>query len=527
MKKQTATLHMIAILSALIVFHVLTLTGIIPYDIVWGGSLQNPKEMSVLETTAMLISIGMIITLLVKLRQLKNNKDKAAINYVIWGFAATFFFGAIGNLMAESPWEIIPGTTISLYATYLCVLIARNKGKNNPMKELSMFAAGVMVISACSDDDLNSNLKPAVENQQFSIEEHAEVGTSIGTIVALDPNQDEIHFSLISSDHADFFEIDPISGELTVASSDLLDYETSPSFSLNVTVSDGELADQAIITIDLIDIEEVVHIAIPDKNFEARLIDMGVDSDGAINQRILKSDAEIVTHLNIDFSSKYENVTDLTGIEGFTNLIKLSAQSQDIEAIDLSANHKLDSLNLSGNQVSNLDISNNKRLVWLNASSNGMISVNGISEAKNLKVLDLSWNDFQEITIANESLEQIYLSHNLIEKLDITGLPNLKSIMLNLNLISELDVTANALLETLLISGNRLTDINLSENSLLEVLYISSNDLRSLDVSQNQSLRDLRPDRNPNLSCIKVADRQEIAVTKLSDYQELNTSCDD
>ena len=129
--------------------------------------------------------------------------------------------------------------------------------------------------------------------------------------------------------------------------------------------------------------------------------------------------------------------------------------------------------------------------------------------------------------MVNESLTHIYLSHNLLEKIDITGLPNLKSAMLNLNLILEVDVTHNTLLETILISGNRLAHIDLSENSFLEVLYISGNNLQSLDVSQNQSLRDLRPDRNPDLSCIKITDKQGIEVTRLSDYQELNTSCDD
>ena len=118
---------MIVLLGCLAIFHILVLTRVIPYEFIWGGNLESVEEMRVFETTALLISFGMLVVFLVKYRQLKNQRDSMGLNYLIWGFAATFFIGTIGNMMAESMWEIIPGTAISLYATYSCVIIAKKQ----------------------------------------------------------------------------------------------------------------------------------------------------------------------------------------------------------------------------------------------------------------------------------------------------------------------------------------------------------------------------------------------------------------
>jgi hypothetical protein len=77
----------------------------------------------------------------------------------------------------------------------------------------------------------------------------------------------------------------------------------------------------------------------------------------------------------------------------------------------------------------------------------------------------------------------------------------------------------------MLISDNKIQNINLEQNSNLTHLYITSNSLTSIDVSNNQELVDLRVDRNPNLSCIKIQSGQEIPNVSKSDYQELNNNC--
>ena len=60
-------------------------------------------------------------------------------------------------------------------------------------------------------------------------------------------------------------------------------------------------------------------VAIPDPVFEQALIDLNIDSDGTLNQIILRSDAEATSSLNL----YHKDITNLTGIEAFTNLTYL------------------------------------------------------------------------------------------------------------------------------------------------------------------------------------------------------------
>ena len=57
----------------------------------------------------------------------------------------------------------------------------------------------------------------------------------------------------------------------------------------------------------------------PDPHFESILIEQGIDTDGMINQQILKSDAEKVKNLDLNLNQSFGEISDLTGIEGFVN----------------------------------------------------------------------------------------------------------------------------------------------------------------------------------------------------------------
>lgn len=268
-----------------------------------------------------------------------------------------------------------------------------------------------------------------------------------------------------------------------------------------------------------------VYLSIPDNHFEIILIEQGIDSDGIINQQMLKTDAEKVSLLNLNLSSDFGEIIDLTGIEGFVNITLLSAAGHKIENIDLSLNTKLDTLLLQGNYLSGIDIGENPKLIFVDVQSNELTSINGLSNATNLKKLNLSWNNLEEFSIHNESIEVLHLSQNLLESIDTNGAVNLKNILLTSNELTTVDFSTNTLLETLLISDNKIHNIDLEHNSNLTHLYISSNSLSKLSVSNNQELVDLRVDRNPDLACIKIRSGQEIPTVSKSEYQELNDSC--
>jgi len=205
----------------------------------------------------------------------------------------------------------------------------------------------------------------------------------------------------------------------------------------------------------------------------------------------------------------------------------LSAANQHINAVDLSFNIKLDTIYLIGNKLTNIDLSKNTSLIFVDLQSNefdSSSSIVGLSNLINLKDLDLSWNYLEEFSIHNESLEVLHISHNDLISIDTDHAINLQHIFMPSNKLQTVDFSSNISLETLLMAGNRIEQINLQNNTNLTHLYIASNSFTNLDVSNNLELVDLRVDRNPELTCIKIENSQTPYVMK-SDYQELNTIC--
>ncbi|WP_339795244.1 hypothetical protein [uncultured Imperialibacter sp.] len=270
------------------------------------------------------------------------------------------------------------------------------------------------------------------------------------------------------------------------------------------------------------------YLSIPDSHFETLLVEQGIDSDGSVDQQMLRSDAEKVSRLDLNLFSHFGEISDLTGIEGFENITFLSAVGQEIEDIDLSFNTKLDTLLLTANYLTSIDLTNNPHLVYVDLQANEFsadTSIVGLSNATNLKELDLSWNYVEDFSMHNGSLEVLHMSNNDLVSIDTDGAINLQHVLLTSNKLEMVDFSTNVSLETVLISDNKLEHIDLENCKSLTHLYSSSNLLASLDVSHNQELIDLRVDRNPSLTCIKILSTQEIPTVSLSDYQELNDTC--
>ncbi|MFY0714643.1 hypothetical protein J1D01_13270 [Seonamhaeicola sp. NFXS20] len=267
-----------------------------------------------------------------------------------------------------------------------------------------------------------------------------------------------------------------------------------------------------------------IYLEIPDASFEAILIHQGIDTDGELNKQMLKADANNIEVLDLA-TLEYGAIADLSGIEGFVSLKKLVANQHDIEQIDLSFNKLLDSVYLAGNNISSINVSNNTNLELLDVSANELVSVKGLTDLQKLKILNLSFNYLEAISLNNPLLEILHISNNDLTSLNITEAVSLKNLLLTTNKLYNIDVSSNINLETLLVSDNQLENIDIAENSSLTHLYITSNLLTNLDVSSNSNLVDLKVDRNPHLSCIKIDSNQDIPMVSLAAHQELNVFC--
>ncbi|MYB77252.1 MAG: hypothetical protein F4X83_09185, partial [Chloroflexi bacterium] len=85
------------------------------------------------------------------------------------------------------------------------------------------------------------NLPPAFGSATytFTVAEDAATGTTVGTVSATDPNdEDSVTHSITAGNGDGKFSIDGSSGSITVAAA--LDYETTTSYSLTVQASDGK-----------------------------------------------------------------------------------------------------------------------------------------------------------------------------------------------------------------------------------------------------------------------------------------------
>ena len=101
------------------------------------------------------------------------------------------------------------------------------------------------------------NNAPTISNQSFNVDENSANATVVGTVSASDPDGDSLSYSITGGNTSGAFAINTGNGQLTVANSAVLDYETITQFGLTVQVVDpGGLNDSATITVALNDIAE-------------------------------------------------------------------------------------------------------------------------------------------------------------------------------------------------------------------------------------------------------------------------------
>jgi len=109
------------------------------------------------------------------------------------------------------------------------------------------------------------NQAPVIANQTFSIAENSANGTAVGTVVASDPDAGQtLTYSILSGNSSGAFALNTSTGALTVANSTVLNFETTPTFSLIVKVQDNgtpSLGSQATVTVNLTNVNEAPVIA--------------------------------------------------------------------------------------------------------------------------------------------------------------------------------------------------------------------------------------------------------------------------
>jgi hypothetical protein len=115
---------LLIIFSAVIVFHFLVITGLIPYEIVWGGRLKSKEQMIPFELTSIALNLLMLSMVAIYAELLKVNLSRMVLKVAFWLMFVLFFFNTVGNVFSDSEWEKIIFTPLTLILSLFSLRLA-------------------------------------------------------------------------------------------------------------------------------------------------------------------------------------------------------------------------------------------------------------------------------------------------------------------------------------------------------------------------------------------------------------------
>jgi len=266
---------------------------------------------------------------------------------------------------------------------------------------------------------------------------------------------------------------------------------------------------------------------IPDTNFEKKLIELGIDTDG-LNGKVLTKNISTLMFLDVTKS----NISDLTGIQDFASLTYLHCGQNSLTTLNISKNTALTTLDCSSNRITSLDVSNNIALLTLSCYANQLTSLD-VKANTALTKLDSGSNQYTSLDVSsNTALTFLGCNTSQLTSLDVSNNTALKLLDCRENKLTSLNVSKITTLTELYCQSNQITDLNLSKNKVLEYVNCSKNQLTTLDISINTSMVGLyavsnqltslnlkngnnknfllnnytKFTNNPNLTCIQVDD---------------------
>lgn len=131
--KTRALKIILGLLTSVIVFHLLIIIRIIPFEIVWAGKLKSVSEMYVFEGVSIFVNIILMTVLLLKGNIIKHRINDKIITGILWFFVLVFTLNTVGNLLAKSLFEKIVFTPLTLISALLLYIIIRKDKNKQPL----------------------------------------------------------------------------------------------------------------------------------------------------------------------------------------------------------------------------------------------------------------------------------------------------------------------------------------------------------------------------------------------------------
>lgn len=122
---------LLTILSLFILFHLLVILNVIPFGVVWGGTMKDRSQMLTFETVSIIINILMLAITAIKAGYLKISINHVTVRVILWIMFALFVMNTLGNLLSDNQFEKIVFTPVTLILSIFSLRVAIIKDKTN------------------------------------------------------------------------------------------------------------------------------------------------------------------------------------------------------------------------------------------------------------------------------------------------------------------------------------------------------------------------------------------------------------
>lgn len=276
-----------------------------------------------------------------------------------------------------------------------------------------------------------------------------------------------------------------------------------------------------------------------------------IDTDN--NGQISNTEAQNISELYIS----NVNITNVSSLQYFPNLTKLTISHLNLTAFDATTFSKLKYLDCSNNNITNLNIwsipllietliannnihlndirlNNLKKLSYLDISNNNDAHTVNFQQNTNLEYLDISGLSYYNLAlngIANTVLKTLKANGCSLSKLPLTSSPILENIYCSQNNLTIINTQSFPNLKILQCNNNQLSKVYFILNSKIIDLYLQNNNLTSLDLSTLPELINVAVFNNPltNINSKNGSNETFLSIGGTASFAStnLNTICTD
>ncbi|OYU81271.1 MAG: internalin [Flavobacterium sp. BFFFF1] len=260
-----------------------------------------------------------------------------------------------------------------------------------------------------------------------------------------------------------------------------------------------------VLTLFLFQIANAQIVNIPDTNFKAKLLSANESNGIAINalgnsfvldenndSEIQLSEAQKVYRLYV----QQANISVITGIQSFSNLLELNCSDNQITTLDFSGNTTIQRLYCNNNIISSINVSGCTNLIQMHFNYNQV----GTIDLSNLPNLQQLLGYHNQLSLINFSgtihIQDLEIGSNQLTSIDLSSFSELGLLNLDNNLLTNITFPSTETLNNIHCSNNQLATLNLPDLPNLQYLWCDYNQITSLNLSSLTSLGDFKGNNN-------------------------------